>query len=66
MADHNKEKNNLQRIKEITTLYFWLCFVARSEASHLYVISVGLLIPPKAENTRGVNDALSISRTRYS
>ena len=39
-----------------------------SEASHLYIIIilVGLLIPPKAENRGGVNDALSISRKHCS
>ena len=43
IAKRNRENDNLQRKKDITTLYFWLCFVARSEANRLYIISVGLL-----------------------
>ena len=65
MAERSKENGILQQI-QTTTLYCWFCFVARSEASLLKVICVGLLIPPKTENTRGVNDALSILQTRCS
>ena len=65
-ADLIREKLMVHRIQEMVLLYSCCLLSARSDASHLYMMVAPGAMPPVAENTRGLNDPRSISRTRCS
>jgi len=60
MADGNKEKLIEQCSQDITRPQDWSRFAESRDANLLYTVVAAPPIPPKAENTRGVNEPISL------
>ena len=66
MADLSNEKFSLHLSQCNVELYCLPCFLAKKEASLLYITVAMVPMPPVAEKTNGEKEPCSISRTRSS